>query len=87
MKLTSLCFQVSSKLDMWKILDLLCVNRGGGKEDVAALLGDVLTIRVIVESVAKGLPEEQRLRIRGLVEAFRSYIKELDIFGGWNRGG
>lgn len=65
------------------MLDLLCVNRSG-KEDVPALLGDVLAIRVIVESAAaaKGLTEEVlRGRVRQLVEAFRSYIRELDIFG------
>lgn len=74
--------KVASKLDMWKILDLLC---GGGnrtgKEDVAVLLGDVLTLRVIVESAAKELTEEMRSRVRGSVEQFRSYVRELDIFG------
>lgn len=56
------------------------MNRSG-KEDVPTLLGDVLTIRVIVESVAKGLTEEQRARVRVMVEGFRNYIRELDIFG------
>lgn len=72
--------KVASKLDLWKMLELLCLN-WGGREDVAVLLGDVLALRLIVEGAAKDLAEEQRLRVRVMVEQFRSYIKELDVFG------